>query len=222
MRGSRRTRAVLLLSAPVFALAVVGCAPSSASPTSGVPTSSLPATLAHGSNGEVRPIQAQVGAPRSRIAAVDEATKTIGADQLAFFEIFEGKIPGDSLRGFESGSYLKFTNDYINAIGDDENAGGVTGQADLWRPDPTKTHVTSLIDRGRTYQFGVVTMLGCFKSRSALAWISNTPSPTPQFGDLFPYEVTVQYSPTKHVWLITEEASLNNVVGLPTCSVPSS
>ena len=184
-----------------------------------IPSPSPTPTSAPGTDNRARPTQKPVSPATSRQTAIAAATKTISADDSAFLEIFKGTIPGDSLEGFETGKLLTQTSDFINAVGDDEGADGASGEADRWFPDPTKTVVSALTSKGKRYPYATVQMSGCFQGRWKIDYASNAPTPAPTVGDFFLDRVTVQYQPTRHVWLISEEMSLNGDQGTPVCPV---
>jgi hypothetical protein len=193
---------------------LAGCG---ASPVASIsPSPSAPAA----SNGQTRPTQVTVAPPSSESGAVEAATNVVRADETALFEIFEGRIPGDSLHSFETGSWLMYTNDFVNQIGDQGNIDGARGRPDLWLPDSAKSAVSTLVDGAKLYRFGTVELLGCFKSRWDFVYTSD--APTPAAAGFSPYEVTVQYQPARRVWLITHETDLTRKAGAPTCPPPGS
>jgi hypothetical protein len=164
-------------------------------------------------DGELRPTQEPVAPPASEEDAFTQASTTVNDDQAAFFDILRGNVAADSLRAFESGSYLEHTSSFIEAY----EGGSISGQADLWIPDYTRSSTSVLVSGDVSYEFSEVTMQGCILGRSSIVYELD-PSPAPStVGLYFPTEVTVTYEPSSRVWLITNQTSLSNYEGATTC-----
>jgi len=193
----RHGRRFIIASVAVAVVsALAGCASGPTATPSQTSTSLLGAPLRIST-------QAPTNAPSTRTDALAAANRTIVADQNAFFEIFAGTISGRSMASFETGETLKNTNAFINAVGDESGADGVTGQTDSWVPDDAKSTVSALNTGGKSYPYGQAVVVGCVTDRWQIHYTSNASTPSGLTPPTLPYSMTVQFQPSKNVWLIS-------------------
>jgi hypothetical protein len=170
------------------------------------------------------PTQSPLPPPASRESAIAASNRVIQEDSATLLEIFKGKVPGNSLKAFETGAWLAYTNQFINEIGDEGDVLGAAGRPDIWLPDTTRSTTSTLANKGKTYPNAVVNLIGCFETQWDFVYKPGSPLSTPPGGPsnpasspYSPYEVIVQYNPERRVWLITEENDLTNQPGASLC-----
>jgi hypothetical protein len=229
IRADHRIVAASAAVALGLACVLTGCLPRpEASPT---PNPTPAATAGSASDGFLAiATQAPTTAPATRRDALVAANRTIVADDNALFDIFAGTISGGSMSSFETGATLKNTNEFIDAIGDGDNgpADGVIGQANLWAPDDVRSTASTVTVDGRSYPFGRAVVFGCYTDRWQINYTSPDPTPAaprsakPTPSDLnrtlLPYRLTVQYQPSKRVWLISEQKALTGAPSAGLCA----
>jgi hypothetical protein len=161
--------------------------------------------------------QKQTKPPTSREAALTAATKAIGADQLAFFHVFEGTIPAKTLDEYEGGIWLTANHAELDSLRSNADFDGAIGKVSLWFPEYKRSSTLPLKSGGRSYSFGLVQTLGCLQFRWKFAYQSDAAPPAPTATESFPYDITVQYEPSKRVWLVTNLTELSDQAGAHKC-----
>lgn len=238
MRFHVRRATLNLAAASVGVLCVAGilagCAPGRSAPIA--PTASkAPSASAL----ETRPTPRPVAAPTTERAALAAANEAVNDDELTLFLVYQNKIPGDLYGTFESGAYRSTM--FINANDDFESGiqvgsrdygySGMTGQVPLWFPNDAKSSTSTLVVKGKSYPHAIADLTGCIQDRRVFVFAYSvpegaatpTPFPTPISGSvadpnqLTPARITVEYQPSKRVWLITKELTLPTKLAASLC-----
>lgn len=155
--------------------------------------------------------------PISRQDALDSATATISSDQAAIFAVLDGSADPEILKSYEAGDYLLDTESFLQIYWEDENLNGVSGEAGIWHPHFEGASVESLEDLGRSVQFGLVRIAGCFEPRWEFVQVVDDGTPS-RIGQMFPEQMTLQYDVSRGGWRITDWADLRGLPDAPDCA----
>jgi len=199
--ANRADRLTIWFTGAAVVVLLAGCSMSASGHGGAAATSTPTPTLISTSPGPA-PVQPQVDAPSDASSALSAANGTIAADFKAFYDIFVGNIPGDSMSAFETGVMLKATNEFIDQTGDDPNSKGVSGSPNTWDVDQSASSASTLSSGGKSYPFGSVVSVGCLNTNMKFIYTKDAPPAPPS---KFAEKITVQYDAAKRVWLIVDE-----------------
>jgi hypothetical protein len=198
-----------------LSLVISGC---SANPAPSALATSSPTPLAV-IDSQLRPNRSQVAPPQSRDEAFAAAEKTVNGAEATLVGILRGEYAADSLNEFEAEAYLSTTNSFIDGLAESSSFEGIEGEASVWFPDSDSSTAEELISGGVAYPYGSVTQYGCFHSLWKVI-DGGSPSGKSSVGEFLPARMTVNYEPTRRLWLITDGLSLVDSADAPSCSLP--